>query len=89
MLATMTRFYDDGFNEMDRYRNWPPQFHCYDERPNPMHFSYAEGRAARTAPHGRPDRLLPDAPGQDQTSSNPSRRRIAVAVSATEEALTS
>lgn len=82
MLATMTRFYDNSFDGMDRCnRSWPPQYHYYDDRPNPMQFSYAEGRSIRTAPHGRPDRLLPEAPEQDQPNNNQTRRRIAVAVS--------
>jgi hypothetical protein len=81
MLATMTRFYNDGFNDMERYRNWSQQFPCYDERPNPLQFPYAESRSVRSAPHCRPDRLLPEALEHDQPHSNPTRRRIAVAVS--------
>jgi hypothetical protein len=81
MLATMTRFYNDGYNKMERYKNWPQQYHCYEEHSNPLHFPYADGRSVRTAAHGRPDRLLPEIPEQDQPNANPTRRRIAVAVS--------
>ena len=77
----MTRFYNDPFGEMERYRNWaPPQYHCYDERASPMGFPYADSRSTRTAHHGLPDRLLPDTSEHEQPNANPTRRRIAVAV---------
>ena len=46
-----------------------------------MGFPYADGRSVRATHHVRPDRLVPDAQEQDQPNLNPTRRRIAVAVS--------
>lgn len=78
----MTRYYSDSYNnDMDRCRNWAPQLtHYYDERTNPLQFSYAEGRSMRSAPAGRPDRIFHDIPDQDQPANSSTRRRIAVAV---------
>lgn len=80
MLSTMTRNYYDSYGEMDRYRQWPQSLNYYDERSNPLHLSYAEGRSMRSVPVGRPDRILHDPMDQDSSSNNSTRRRIAVAV---------